>query len=60
MGTTVDSPVPAPQVQAAEQLVSYRHLITLPDGMRVLLRPLASRDRDALVALFSSLPPQQG
>jgi RimJ/RimL family protein N-acetyltransferase len=46
-------------VESAEQLVSYRHLITLPDGMRVLLRPLASRDRDALVALFSSLPGEE-
>ncbi|MEJ5199529.1 MAG: GNAT family N-acetyltransferase, partial [Anaerolineae bacterium] len=41
---------------SVEQLTSYRHLITLPDGMRVLLRPLMSKDRDALVALFASLP----
>ena len=33
-------------VESAEQLISYRHLITLPDGVRVLLRPLATRDRD--------------
>ena len=39
-----------------EQLTSYRHLVTLPDGLRVLLRPLVPKDRDALVALFSGLP----
>ncbi len=39
-----------------EQLTSYRHLITLPDGLRVLLRPLVPKDRDALVALFAGLP----
>ncbi len=42
-------------IESADQLISYRHLITLPDGVRVLLRPLASKDRDALVALFASL-----
>jgi GNAT superfamily N-acetyltransferase len=41
---------------SVEQLSSYRHLITLPDGLRVLLRPLGSKDRDALVSLFSGLP----
>jgi len=41
---------------SVEQLISYRHLITLPDGLRVLLRPLIPRDRDALLALFASLP----
>jgi RimJ/RimL family protein N-acetyltransferase len=39
-----------------EQLTSYRHLVTLPDGLRVLLRPLVPKDRDALVALFAGLP----
>ncbi len=42
-----------------EQLTSYRHLITLPDGMRVLLRPLVPKDRDALVALFAGLAPSE-
>lgn len=42
-----------------EQLTSYRHLITLPDGLRVLLRPLTPKDRDALVALFATLPPSE-
>ncbi len=41
---------------SVEQLASYRHLITLPDGMRVLLRPLTPKDRDALIALFAGLP----
>ncbi len=41
---------------SVEQLSSYRHLITLPDGLRVLLRPLAAKDRDALVSLFGGLP----
>jgi RimJ/RimL family protein N-acetyltransferase len=42
-----------------EQLITYRHLITLPDGMRVLLRPLIPKDRDALAALFSNLPTEE-
>lgn len=42
-----------------EQLTTYRHLITLPDGLRVLLRPLVPKDRDALVALFSGLPAEE-
>jgi len=42
-------------VESVEQLINYRHLITLPDGMRALLRPLIPKDRDALVALFSNL-----
>lgn len=35
------------------QLVNYRNLVTLPDGSRVLLRPLVAGDRAALVELFS-------
>jgi RimJ/RimL family protein N-acetyltransferase len=46
-------------METVEQLALYRHLITLPDGMRVLLRPLVPKDRDALLALFSSLPPEE-
>jgi RimJ/RimL family protein N-acetyltransferase len=46
-------------IESADQLISYRHLITLPDGVRVLLRPLAAKDRDALVALFASLNPEE-
>ena len=44
---------------SVEQLITYRHLITLPDGLRVLLRPLVPRDRDALLALFASLPAEE-
>jgi RimJ/RimL family protein N-acetyltransferase len=44
---------------SVEQLVTYRHLITLPDGLRVLLRPLVPRDRDALLALFGALPAEE-
>ena len=46
-------------METIEQLVNYRHLITLADGTRVLLRPLVAKDRDALIALFTSLPPQE-
>lgn len=42
-----------------EQLATYRHLITLQDGPRVVLRPLTPKDREALVALFASLPPEE-
>jgi RimJ/RimL family protein N-acetyltransferase len=43
-------------MEAVEQLSLYRHLITLHDGQRVCLRPLMPKDRDALVALFNTLP----
>lgn len=46
-------------ITGVEQLMLYRHLITLPDGLRVCLRPLTPKDRDALVALFSALPPEE-
>lgn len=36
-----------------EQLANYRNLVTLPDGTRVLLRPLVAGDRQALVELFA-------
>ena len=35
------------------QLANYRNLVTLPDGSRVLLRPLVAGDRAALVELFA-------
>ncbi len=41
------------------QLSLYRQLITLPDGMRVCLRPLTPKDRDALIALFADLPAEE-
>jgi GNAT superfamily N-acetyltransferase len=43
-------------VDSVDQLVSYRHLVTLPDGIRVLVRPLVPRDREALLELFHGLP----
>lgn len=46
-------------VESVDQLINYRHLVTLPDGMRVLLRPLLPKDRDALVALFTNLPAEE-
>lgn len=45
--------------EPVEQLINYRHLVTLPDGMRVLLRPLVPKDREALLALFVHLPPEE-
>lgn len=42
-------------VETVDQLINYRHLVTLPDGLRVLVRPLVPKDRDALVALFTNL-----
>jgi RimJ/RimL family protein N-acetyltransferase len=46
-------------MEAVEQLSTYRHLITLQDGLRVCLRPLTPKDRDPLVDLFSSLPGEE-
>ena len=49
-----------PTSPAVEQLLrQYRHLVTLPDGVRVCLRPLTPKDSDELVALFSSLPAEE-
>lgn len=45
--------------ESVEQLINYRHLITLPDGMRALLRPLIAKDSDALVALFCNLATEE-
>ena len=50
---------PTKSTASVEQLMLYLHLITLPDGLRVCLRPLTPKDRDALVALFSSLPAEE-
>lgn len=46
-------------VDSIDQLTNYRHIVTLPDGLRVLLRPLVPKDRDSLVALFANLPPDE-
>lgn len=38
-----------------KQELVYRQLVTLPDGARVLLRPLAPGDRQALIDLFAPI-----
>jgi L-amino acid N-acyltransferase YncA len=35
-----------------EQIAKYRQVVSLSDGTRVLLRPLAAEDKNALIALF--------
>lgn len=42
----------------AEHISTHRHLITLKDGVRVLLRPLTKEDRDRLVAFFAPVTPE--
>ena len=41
----------------ADYLKSYRNLITLKDGARVLLRPLVPEDRKMLIDLFAAAAP---
>ena len=41
-----------------EQLSRYRQLKVLPDGLRILLRPLGTGDTDKLYALFARATPQ--
>ena len=48
----MDAPRP---MSGVENLARYRQLVTMPDGLRVCLRPLVGTDRDALVDLFQSL-----
>jgi L-amino acid N-acyltransferase YncA len=38
--------------------LAYRQLVTLPDGARVLFRPLTSDDRQALIDLFALVSPE--
>lgn len=38
-----------------EQIAKYRQLVTLPDGTRVLIRPLTPEDKNALVAFFGAV-----
>ena len=38
-----------------EQIAKYRQLVTLPDGTRVLIRPLTPEDKNALVVFFSAV-----
>lgn len=42
----------------AEQVSTYRNLITLKDGARVLLRLLTPDDRSRLVELFAAVSPE--
>ena len=42
----------------SEQIVKYRQLVTLPDGMRVLIRPLTPEDKNALVNFFAAVTPE--
>jgi L-amino acid N-acyltransferase YncA len=39
-----------------EQLVTYRRLVTLNDGTRVLIRPLIAADKPLLLDLFAQAP----
>ena len=41
------------EVDIGAQLARYRHVKTLPDGRRLLLRPLVKEDKQGLVALFA-------
>ncbi len=41
-----------------EQIVKYRQVVILNDGKRILLRPLVKEDREALIALFEPLGPE--
>jgi L-amino acid N-acyltransferase YncA len=38
-------------------IASYRHLITLKDGARVLLRPMTAKDSESLIELYASAQP---
>ena len=40
----------------AEYITTYRNLITLKDGARVLLRPLTPDDRSRLIDMFAPIP----
>jgi RimJ/RimL family protein N-acetyltransferase len=41
------------------QLTNYRKMKTLPDGSRLLLRPLSKDDKTALVDLFARAPAEE-
>ncbi len=41
-----------------DQIAKYRQVVILNDGKRILLRPLVKEDRDALIALFDPLGPE--
>ena len=39
-----------------DQLATYRRLVTLNDGLRVLIRPLTKTDKEQLLKLFAGAP----
>jgi L-amino acid N-acyltransferase YncA len=39
-----------------EQLATYRRLVTLNDGLRILIRPLTKNDKEQLLKLFAQAP----
>ncbi len=39
-----------------DQLATYRRLVSLSDGLRVLIRPLVSSDKPQLLQLFAGVP----
>jgi L-amino acid N-acyltransferase YncA len=39
-----------------DQLATYRRLVTLNDGLRVLIRPLTKADKEQLLKLFAEAP----
>jgi RimJ/RimL family protein N-acetyltransferase len=41
------------EIHIEAQLARYRHVKTLPDGRRLLLRPLSKEDKQGLVDLFA-------
>ncbi len=41
-----------------DQIAKYRQVVILNDGKRILLRPLMKDDKDALIALFEPLGPE--
>ena len=40
----------------SDQLATYRRLVTLNDGLRVLIRPLTKADKEQLLKLFADAP----
>jgi acetyltransferase len=41
-----------------DQIAKYRQVVMLADGTRILIRPLTHDDKDALIALFEPLGPE--
>jgi len=43
---------------STDQIATYRHLLTLKDGARVLLRLLTTEDRNGLIEMFAPVSPE--